>query len=166
MNHPVTTDSRGKISGPGAPRGIIARYLASRIGRQKLAMSMVSPLRTRLDYSGIGRKAFIVDQLPCGTLPTYDTSIDVGDKIITLFKHNKVMTDSRGQIRRVLPGIKGRRVVIPTFQVFANPTIKLKDIKTRRFNLIDSIQETKNHLMGPEDSSIFEALGKIGKIEE
>jgi hypothetical protein len=42
-----------------------------------LAAAFAAPLRRRLDYSDIARKAFIIDQLPQGALPTYDRDIDV-----------------------------------------------------------------------------------------
>lgn len=43
---------------------IIAKYLKSPEGREKLAASMAQPLRTRLDYDSMGRKMFQVQPLP------------------------------------------------------------------------------------------------------
>lgn len=40
--------------------------------RKKLAAHMVSPLRTGIDYAGLGRKLMVIDTLPQGSLPTYD----------------------------------------------------------------------------------------------
>lgn len=55
--------------------------------------------------------------------------------------------------------IFGRRVVIPTFEVFSSPTIRLGDIKSRRFNLIDrAVQTARQQLMAQEDEDIFKAL--------
>jgi hypothetical protein len=52
-------------------RPIISEYLNTKEGREKLAASMIQPLRARLDYSSIGRRIFLVDQLPEGVLPVY-----------------------------------------------------------------------------------------------
>ena len=43
---------------------LITEYLQTKEGREKLAASMAAPLRTRLDYSGIGRRVFKVEQYP------------------------------------------------------------------------------------------------------
>lgn len=45
--------------------------------RMRLAMSMIQPLRTRLDYHAISRKVFSIQQLPPGALPVYDRDPDV-----------------------------------------------------------------------------------------
>lgn len=47
-------------------REIISRYLATQRGRHKLAASLTQPLRLRRDYTAVGRKTFLVEQLPDG----------------------------------------------------------------------------------------------------
>ena len=51
--------------------GILSRYLRTANGRARLAASMVNPLRQRLNYSSVARRAFSVDPLPEGALPVY-----------------------------------------------------------------------------------------------
>ena len=51
---------------------IIGKYIRTAAGRQRLAASMIQPLRRRRDYTSVGRKAFYVEQLPDGALPIYD----------------------------------------------------------------------------------------------
>jgi len=34
-------------------------------------------------------------------------------------------------------GIFGNRVVVPEFEIFANPVIRISEVKRRRFNIID-----------------------------
>lgn len=53
---------------------VIQQYLASSEGRQQLAQSMIAPLRRRLDYQGIARQVFAVEQLPAGALPYYSAA--------------------------------------------------------------------------------------------
>lgn len=50
----------------------ISEYIRTSEGRTQLAASMIAPLRQRMDYSSVGRRTFLVDQLPDGALPVYD----------------------------------------------------------------------------------------------
>lgn len=50
---------------------LINKFLSTPQGRQKLAASMIQPLRTRIDYQGLARKMFVVDPLPQGAIPIY-----------------------------------------------------------------------------------------------
>jgi hypothetical protein len=59
---------------PQVRENIISQYLQSSTGRQRLAQSMIAPLRRSLDYSSIGRRTLLVDALPEGALPIYDKS--------------------------------------------------------------------------------------------
>lgn len=86
----------------------LVKILKSARGRSLLAQSMVAPIRRNLDYAGIARRALVVDPLPQGALPIYDKNI-----------------------------IKADRVTLPTFEIVSSPTIRITDIKQRRFNLID-----------------------------
>ncbi len=61
----------------GARENLIADVLRSPDGRQRLAASMVQPLRTRIDYSSTARRTLLVDPLPEGALPSYGTDLDV-----------------------------------------------------------------------------------------
>jgi len=60
-----------QLTGEQRKQAFIAEYIKTAEGRGGLADSMAQPLRRRLDYQGIGRKAFMVQELPSGALPTY-----------------------------------------------------------------------------------------------
>lgn len=78
-------------------------------------------------------------------------------KKFTKFEHDKIVVGSNGKVART--GIWGRRVVIPNFEVFQNPTIRIDDVKQRRFSLIDrAVQKARNQIMEQEDADIFAAL--------
>ena len=47
---------------------IIGEYIKTAAGRAKLAASMIQPLRLRRDYTAVGRKTFLVEQLPDGAV--------------------------------------------------------------------------------------------------
>jgi hypothetical protein len=63
-----------KVSSVDHPQGTLARILGTAAGKRALAQAMTRPLRTTLDYSNIARKCFVVEQLPAGALPCYDSS--------------------------------------------------------------------------------------------
>jgi hypothetical protein len=54
-NTPASNDVKEKV---------ISEYIKTATGRQKLAASMIQPLRFRRDYTSVGRRAFLVEQLP------------------------------------------------------------------------------------------------------
>jgi hypothetical protein len=61
---------------------ILSKHIKTAAGRQKIAASMIQPLRKRRDYQSVGRKAFYVEQLPDGALPIYDKDADVAAYVI------------------------------------------------------------------------------------
>ena len=108
---------------------VIGELIKTPQGRAKLAASMTQPLRLRRDYASVGRKTFLVEQLPDGALPIYDKDPDV-----TAF-----VVGEEGQ--NILAVTKPRRVIFPLFEIASNPEIPLTQIKERRFDLIERAQD-------------------------
>jgi hypothetical protein len=166
MKHPIIITSGGRLERRAEyeRNRIIAQYLSSSTGRQALASSMIAPIRRSLDYQGIARKVFAVQQLPQGAAPVYDKDL-VSDIVVGRYKYDAIRISSRGRLYRKgqLSGA-ARRVTIPQFQLYANPSIKISDVKSRRFDIIDrSVQKLKHSMMAEEDSMIFDILDKAGK---
>jgi hypothetical protein len=129
---------------------IISDYIKTPQGRAKLAASMTQPLRTRRDYSAVGRKTFLVEQLPDGALPIYDKDPDV-----TAF-----VVGEEGQ--NILAITKPRRVIFPLFEIASNPEIPLTQIKERRFDLIERAQDlARAQIQAAEDERVFAVLDSI-----
>ena len=129
---------------------IIADYLKTASGRAKLAASMVQPLRLRRDYTSVGRKTFLVEQLPDGALPIYDKDPNVTAYVI----------GEEGQ--NILAIQKPRRVIFPLFEIASNPEIPLTQIKERRFDLIERAQDlAKAQIQAEEDTRVFEILDAV-----
>lgn len=166
MKHPIIITSGGRLERRAEyeRNSIIAQYLSSPTGRQTLASSMIAPIRRSLDYQGIARKVFAVQQLPQGALPVYDSDL-VADIVVGRYKYDAIKISSRGVLYRkgkLSSGI--HRVTIPQFQLCANPTIKISSVKSRRFDIIDrATYKLKQSIMAEEDSMIFEALDELGK---
>ena len=129
---------------------IIGEYIKTPQGRAKLAASMTQPLRTRRDYAAVGRKTFLVEQLPDGALPIYDK-----DPEITAF-----VVGEEGQ--NILAVTKPRRVIFPLFEIASNPEIPLTQIKERRFDLIERSQDLgRAQIQAAEDERVFAVLDSV-----
>src|SRR5579885_3030482 len=126
MEHPIIITSKGKVK----IRTIwdktvsIAKSIASPAGRAALAASMVQPIRRNLNYQGLARQVFQVQQLPQGALPVYYREPEG-------YKHDAIKINSRGVVYRKgdLSKLVGR-VTIPQFQIYSNPTIRIADVKS------------------------------------
>ena len=103
--------------------------MQSERGKVALAQAMANPIRRNLDYQGVGRKALRVDPLPQGALPVYDKDIDVSAIVVS---SNGAAPESR---------IKGDRISAPEFEIVSNPTVRIFEVKRRRFNVIVSAQQ-------------------------
>lgn len=129
---------------------IIGEYIKTPAGRAKLAASMTQPLRTRRDYAAVGRKTFLVEQLPDGALPIYDKDPDVTAYVV----------GEEGQ--NILAVTKPRRVIFPLFEIASNPEIPLTQIKERRFDLIERSQDLgRAQIQAAEDERVFAVLDSV-----
>lgn len=130
-----------------ASDAMIRRALETTEGKIALGQSMANPIRRNLDYMGVGRKALVVDPLPQGALPIYEKDIDVSAVIIS--SHGSA-PESR---------VQGDRVIVPEFEVVSNPTVRIAEVKRRRFNVIDRAQQkARQEIQAQEDANIFGAL--------
>lgn len=126
---------------------LISRAVMTNDGKVALAQAMANPIRRNLDYQGIARRALVVDPLPQGALPVYDRDIDVTAVVVS---SNGTGTESR---------VFGERITVPEFELFSNPTVRIAEVKRRRFNVIDrAVQKARQEIMAQEDANIFAAL--------
>jgi len=126
---------------------MIHQALSTSEGKIALGQAMANPIRRNLDYQGVGRKALVVDPLPQGALPIYDRDIDVSAVVIS---SNGSVPESR---------VFGDRVSVPEFEVVSNPTVRIAEVKRRRFNVIDRAQQkARQEIQAQEDANVFAAL--------
>jgi hypothetical protein len=129
---------------------IISQHIRTAAGRQRLAASMIQPLRRRRDYTSVGRKAFYVEQLPDGALPIYDK-----DPAITAY-----VVGEEGE--NIVAVAKPKRVLFPLFEIASNPEIQLTEIKQRRYDLIErSIDLGKAEIQAEEDRKVFAVMDAL-----
>lgn len=133
---------------------LISRAISSTEGKLVLAQAMANPIRKNLDYHGIARRALVVDPLPQGALPVYDRDIDVTAVVVS---SNGSAPESR---------VFGDRVTVPEFEIMSNPTVRIAEVKRRRFNVIDrAVQKARQEIMAQEDANVFAALDAASGIE-
>jgi hypothetical protein len=129
---------------------LVDKFIASSAGRRHLAASMIQPLRERRDYSSVGRKTFLVEQLPDGATPVYDKDPDVVAYVI-------------GEEGESITAVaKPRRVIFPLFEIAALPKAPLTQIKERRYDLLKRMQDLgKAQIQAAEDDRVFSIMDAI-----
>jgi hypothetical protein len=133
---------------------LMARAISSQEGKIALAQAMANPIRRNLDYHGIARRALVVDPLSQGAYPTYERDIDVAAVVVS---SNGTAPESR---------VFGDRVVVPEFEIVANPTVRISEVKRRRFNVIDrAVQKARQEIMAQEDANVFAAIDAAASVE-
>ncbi len=129
---------------------VVDKYIQSPAGRRRLAASMVQPLRERRDYSSVGRKTFLVEQVPDGAQPLYDKDPDVTAYVI----------GEEGE--SITAVMKPRRVHFPLFEIAALPKAPLTQIKERRYDLLKRMQDLgKAQIQAAEDDRVFSIMDAI-----
>jgi uncharacterized protein (UPF0218 family) len=133
---------------------LVERALMSHEGKLALAQAMANPIRRNLDYQGIARRALVVDPLPQGALAVYDRDIDVAAVVVS---SNGTGVESR---------VFGDRVTVPEFEIYSNPTVRIAEVKRRRFNVIDrAVQKARQEIMAQEDANVFLAFDAASAVE-
>lgn len=133
---------------------LIERAIFSPEGKMALAQAMATPIRRNLDYQGMARRALVVDPLENGALPVYDRDIDVAAYVVS---SNGSVPESR---------VFGDRITVPTFEIVSNPTVRISEVRRRRFNVIDrAIQKARQEIMAQEDANVFAALDAAAGVE-
>lgn len=126
---------------------VIAQALSTDEGRVALAQAMVEPIRRSLEYQAVGRKLLMVDELPQGALARYERDVASVAHVI----------GRRGAVPDQIT--EGEEILVPTFEIAAHPTVRLSEIKARRFYIVDRAQiKAKEAIQKAEDTNIFNAL--------
>ena len=126
---------------------VIAMALETAEGRTALAQAMVEPIKTSLMYQAIGRKLFMVDELPQGALARYERDVAVKSYVIP----------KRGGVPSA--EVEAEELLVPTIELAAHPQIRLNEIRQRRFYIVDRAQvRAKDSLQRQEDTEVFKVL--------
>jgi hypothetical protein len=134
---------------------IIAMAVETPDGRSALAGAMVDPIKNALNYQGVIRKLVMVDELPQGAYPRYERDITVKSWII----------GNRAGVPSSV--IEGEDLFIPTVELAALPTIRLQEVKSRRYYIVDRAQvKAKDSLQRQEDTLGFQVINAAVPTEQ
>lgn len=96
----------------------------------------------------------MVDPIPQGAQASYERDIDVTAVVIS--------SNGSGPESRVF----GDRVLVPEFELFSNPTVRIAEVRRRRFNVIDrAVQKARQEIMAQEDGNVFGAMFAAASAE-
>lgn len=123
-------------------------------GLVRVAFALSEPLKTRLDYVGIGRKLLMVDELPNGDVPFYDLDID---------EFTAVKIAQRGSAPVYEPAVK--RLTVPTFEVSINATIKKLELTLRKYPVFDRAKERVAISVAIEEDYLVYDLVKAAAVK-
>lgn len=128
----------------------LEKYVRNPKGRAIIAASLQQPLRNQRDYSAVGRKAFMVDPLPAGSLPYYDKDPDVRAYVVGEEGDNVTVV------------VKGQRVMFPLFEITAQPEIPITEINNRRFDIIErAVAKATADIGRVEDEKVFGCIDAL-----
>jgi hypothetical protein len=97
----------------------------------------------------------MVDELPQGALARYERDVAAIAWVVS----------RRGAVPDQIQ--EGEEILVPTFEIAANPTVRLSEIKARRFYIVDRAQiKAKEAIQKEEDTNIFNALMAAAKTEQ
>jgi len=126
---------------------LIATAMDTPEGRVALAQAMVEPIRRALEYQAVGRKLLMVDELPQGAYARYEKDVRATAWVVS----------RRGGVPDNI--IEGEEILVPTFEIAVNPTVRISEVKARRFYIVDRAQiKAKEAIQKEEDSNIFAAI--------
>jgi len=126
---------------------LIAQSLESPEGRVALAQAMVEPIRRALEYQAVGRKLLMVDELPQGAYARYEKDVRAVAYVLA----------RRGAVPDMI--VEGEEILVPTFEIATHPTVRLSEVKARRFFIVDRAQiKAKEAIQKVEDSEIFNVI--------
>ena len=155
QQQPSFEQSVSSMFSPDEQEQLVSRFGTSQNARMVIGQAMASPLKTFLEYRAVMRKAFRVDPLAAGALPVYDR--DTENIEATVIASNSAANQTK---------IEGDRIIVPIFEIASNPTVKLREVKIRRFNIIDRIQvRTRQYIQEAEDAALINLLVKASTVK-
>src|SRR5690606_3456630 len=89
-----------------------------------------------------------------GATASYERDIDVAAVVVS---SNGSTPESR---------VFGERFVVPEIEVVSNPTVRIREVRNRRWNVIDrAVQKARQEIMAQEDANLFAALDAASTVE-
>jgi len=126
---------------------IVLKALSTEEEGNALAKTMIEPIKITAEYQAVGRKLLMVDELSQGALARYERDIAVKSYVL----------GKRGAVPDMF--VEAEELLVPTFEIATNPTIRLSEVKARRFYIVDRAQmKAKEAIQREEDTNIFNTI--------
>lgn len=126
---------------------VLAMAMETPGGREVIAQAMQEPIRNALNYQGVARKIYMVDELGQGAYPRYERDVTVKSWVI----------GKRAGVPEHV--VEAEDLFIPTLELAAFPQIRIQEVKSRRFYVVDRAQvKAKDSLARQEDTLGFKVL--------
>jgi hypothetical protein len=109
---------------------VLTKHLSTVGGLNKIAANLANPVRKMLDYKGIGRKFFVVEQIEAGVPMFYDEDIDPVPAVKVGMGGAKNMID-----------LTAKRIELEAFEIITRPKIPYKELYIRRFRILDRAKD-------------------------
>lgn len=131
-------------------KSLLARYVDTGAGRRQMASKMTPSLRRFRDYTAVGRKAFLVEDLEDGALALYDK-----DPIVPAYAVGEA-----GDSIQVL--VNTERVTAPLYEIACLARIPLTQIRERRYDVIKrTIELGVAGVKEKEDVRVFATMNAL-----
>jgi len=135
---------------PTTLRNIVATHIKTAALRNRMAVKMTPSLRRFRDYTAVGRKAFLVEDLEDGAEAIYDKDPEVTAYVVSEEGDN------------VLSFARSKRVHFPTFEIAANPQNHISQIKQRRYDQVKrSIELGVSAIKEKEDVRVWAVINAL-----
>lgn len=135
---------------PTTLRQVVARYAMTAAGRNRMAVKMTPSLRRFRDYTAVGRKAFLVEDIEDGSEAVYDKDPEITAYVVSEEGDN------------VLSVARSKRVHFPTCEIAANPQNHVSQIKQRRYDQVKrSIELGVSAVKEKEDIRVFAVVNAL-----
>lgn len=143
----MPSQTKAKVVSAQEKHRVMLKAMATAKGRSAIAANIQEPLRLLRDYQSVGRRAFMVDELPDGTIPAYDQDPDVPCYVVG---------EEADSVQTI---VRAKRLQVPMFELAANPTVPFTQVKERRFDVVKRIkQKSKHEIFRKEDKLIFASM--------
>jgi hypothetical protein len=131
---------------------LIKELLSTANGCKKLAISMRQPLRDRRDYASVGRKTFLVEQLPEYAEPLYEKELNTVAYVI----------GENGQCIMTVTISESNKFLIPLFKIEHKfpKSIKLEE------SFFDEARIAAKQIQSTEDQCVFAIVDAITYYED
>lgn len=116
-------------------------------GTSKIAAALLNPVKKHLDYVAINRRIIVPEMIPEGAIAYYDSDIA---------EFSGVRVGRDGVSRKII--CEAVRTTVEPFEIWAKPKVPYRELRTRKYKVLDRTKERLKQGMGIREDLILLAL--------